>query len=81
MPVPTFVAFAAPPAQSSEAGEAIFTQKCSGCHTVGQGDKVGPDLDGVTRRRNAEWLTRWLLVQDEMLAEEDPFWLFLQDSS
>src|SRR3954469_2455908 len=30
---------------------AVFAKKCSGCHTFGHGDRVGPDLRGVTDRR------------------------------
>ena len=35
-------------------------------------DAVGPDLLGVTRNRDREWLTRWLSEPDKMLAEKDP---------
>ncbi|RME00260.1 MAG: cytochrome C, partial [Deltaproteobacteria bacterium] len=30
---------------------ARFAQQCSKCHTIGQGDRVGPDLKDVTKRR------------------------------
>jgi mono/diheme cytochrome c family protein len=36
-------AFAQPPVQE---GQQVFQQKCVGCHTIGQGDRVGPDLKG-----------------------------------
>lgn len=58
-------------AQDSSEGEAIFTEKCVGCHTVGGGDLVGPDLLGVTTRRDKAWLTRWIKEPDKMLAEGD----------
>lgn len=66
------VASAAPLPQSSDEGKEIFDQRCTSCHTVGGGDLVGPDLAGVTERRDIEWLKRWIAVPDEMLAEEDP---------
>jgi mono/diheme cytochrome c family protein len=47
-------------------GKASFEAKCVLCHSVGGGDKVGPDLKGVTRRHADEWLTRWLLAPDRM---------------
>jgi len=53
-------------------GEYLFGSRCSACHTLGQGDKVGPDLLGVTARRDRTWLTRYLLEPDKMLAEGDP---------
>jgi mono/diheme cytochrome c family protein len=33
---------------------------------------VGPDLKGVTTRRDRAWLTRWLSAPDQMLAQKDP---------
>jgi len=53
-------------------GQAVFEQNCVGCHTIGGGDMVGPDLQGVTELRDTEWLSRWLLEPDKMLAEGDP---------
>lgn len=64
---------AAPPGPSPEAGGKLFQQKgCAACHTIGQGDRVGPDLKGVTAQRKRAWLIRWLLEPDKMLAEKDP---------
>ena len=60
-------------AQDVSEGEKLFTEKgCSACHTVGGGDLVGPDLAGVTTRRDKEWLARWIEEPDEVLAEGDP---------
>ena len=47
-----FSAAAAINPQSVEEGRAIFDLKCKACHTVGSGDLVGPDLEGVTGRRD-----------------------------
>ncbi len=66
------LAQAAPPAQSPEEGHAIFEQKCAACHTIGSGNLVGPDLQGVTTQRDEDWLIRWLIAPDKMLAEKDP---------
>jgi nitrite reductase (NO-forming) len=52
-------------------GKADFESKCLACHSVGQGRKLGPDLAGVTRRRDDAWLTRWLKSPEKML-ESDP---------
>ena len=52
-------------------GKADFESKCLACHSVGQGRKLGPDLAGVTKRRNDAWLARWLKSPDKML-ETDP---------
>jgi mono/diheme cytochrome c family protein len=55
----------------AEKGKAAFQAKCVLCHSVGGGDKIGPDLRGVTRRHPDEWLTRWLLETDRM-QKSDP---------
>ena len=38
----------------------------------GQGDRIGPDLLGVTRRRERTWLARHVRVPDQMRTEHDP---------
>ena len=53
-------------------GEYFFQSQCSVCHSIGQGDKMGPDLAGVTARRDRAWLTRYITAPDKMLAEGDP---------
>lgn len=44
----------------TEPGVVLFRKLCSGCHTVGVGDRVGPDLLGVTERRDEEWIRRYI---------------------
>jgi mono/diheme cytochrome c family protein len=63
-----------PSRQSADDGGIIFQEQCVACHTVGQGDGVGPDLKGVTTRpgRDSDWLTRWISAPDELLAQGDP---------
>ncbi|HJN78262.1 MAG TPA: cytochrome c [Myxococcota bacterium] len=51
--------FVAGPA-AAETGEEIFTATCSACHTIGGGRLVGPDLAGVSERRDAEWLAKFV---------------------
>ena len=55
-----------------EAGVLLFQNRCSACHTIGKGDAVGPDLAGVTSRRDRDWLVRYLRAPDQMLAAQDP---------
>lgn len=59
-------------APSGEEGEKFFQQKCAACHTLGGGKLVGPDLQGVTTRRDLEWLARFIKAPDKMFAEGDP---------
>ncbi len=51
-------------------GKLDFESKCLACHSVGQGKKLGPDIAGVTKRRSAEWLTKWLKSPEKMLATD-----------
>jgi len=53
-------------------GEYLFGSRCSACHTIGQGEKIGPDLAGVTTRRDRGWLVRYVQQPDRLLAEGDP---------
>src|SRR5512139_3834629 len=45
---------------SAEAGEALFMEKCSPCHAIGGGRRVGSDLVGVTSCRDRDLRTRFI---------------------
>lgn len=45
---------------SADPGQVLFRKLCSGCHTVGVGDRVGPDLLGISERRDEEWIKRYI---------------------
>ena len=53
-------------------GQYLFSTRCAACHTIGNGDKVGPDLLGVTSVRDRAWLARIIAEPDKMIAEKDP---------
>lgn len=53
-------------------GRYLFAKECAACHTMGHGDKIGPDLAGVTERRDPEWLARYIVAPDKVLAAGDP---------
>ncbi|HET9580758.1 MAG TPA: multicopper oxidase domain-containing protein, partial [Usitatibacter sp.] len=48
-------------------GKLGFENKCLACHTIAGGDRVGPDLHNVTKRRDEAWLARWLKSPEQML--------------
>jgi len=52
-------------------GKLAFETKCVLCHSMGGGKKVGPDLQGVTKRHADAWLTKWLL-ETEKMQQSDP---------
>ena len=53
-------------------GEGLFFSGCAACHTIGEGIRVGPDLSGVTLRRDPAWLKEYLMAPDRLLARKDP---------
>jgi mono/diheme cytochrome c family protein len=57
---------------ASQDAAALFQVQCAACHTIGGGDGVGPDLEGVTTRRDRDWLVRWIADPAAMLADGDP---------
>ena len=68
-------ATAAPTDPVAQRGKLDFESKCLACHSIAGGDKLGPDLYGVTKRRDAAWLTRWMknpeqMMQTDALAKE-----------
>ena len=59
-------------AEGAAAGKLLFEQKCTACHTIGHGVRIGPDLQGVTARRSREWLLRFIAAPDRLIAAHDP---------
>jgi mono/diheme cytochrome c family protein len=57
---------------SQTGAAALFSTRCTGCHTFGKGDKVGPDLKGVTARRDRSWLLDWIRSPAAMIRSGDP---------
>ena len=62
----------ATPVKAAAAGEGFFQQRCAGCHTIGGGVKVGPDLQGVTDRREKAWLLSYVSEAANVKAKKDP---------
>jgi protein SCO1/2 len=58
--------------KAPDQGEYMFRTRCAACHTIGKGDSVGPDLAGLTSRREKAWVARYLHEPEKMLAEKDP---------
>src|SRR5262245_13671251 len=52
-------------------GKMMFDTRCLACHTIGRGPAIGPDLLGVTERREARWITSWLHSPEDVLAKDD----------
>jgi protein SCO1/2 len=64
--------YATVPTLALDRGEYTFRNHCAACHTIGGGNLVGPDLRGVTAKRDREWLTRFIVAPDRVIASGDP---------
>jgi protein SCO1/2 len=60
------------PLHIASPGQYLFGKECAACHTIGHGDKIGPDLKDVARLRDPVWLARYIAEPDKMLAAGDP---------
>ena len=52
-------------------GQYLFQSSCGACHSIGAGTRIGPDLAGVTTRREHSWLARYIQMPDKMQGEHD----------
>lgn len=52
-------------------GAYTFRTHCAACHTIGGGDRTGPDLLGVTSARDPEWLRRYVLNPNAVRSRGD----------
>src|ERR1700681_523869 len=60
------------PPSAADKGAYLFQTRCSACHTIGQGDSLGPDLLGVTAVRTRDWLAGMIAEPNQMLSKKDP---------
>ncbi|MEI6306267.1 MAG: cytochrome c, partial [Deltaproteobacteria bacterium] len=56
----------------ADPGKELFDKQCASCHSIGGGDGGGPDLKGVTEKRQTEWLVRVIVEPDKLTAAKDP---------
>ncbi len=65
----------APELRNISRGEQIFRTRCASCHSLNGNelaDALGPDLLGVTQKRDKQWLLDWLKAPGQMLKKKDP---------
>jgi mono/diheme cytochrome c family protein len=48
----------------------FFNAKCAACHTIGHGDRVGPDLKGVLSRHSKKWLAGYIANPDAYFSKD-----------
>ncbi|MBN1300647.1 MAG: c-type cytochrome [Melioribacteraceae bacterium] len=52
-------------------GEKIFQEKCTACHTIGEGKRVGPDLANITQIRDEQWLVKFIKSSQSLINAGD----------
>lgn len=57
---------------SAQDAEAQFRKSCMSCHTIGAGDKVGPELKGLAERRSKDWATGFMQAPGTLIERGDP---------
>lgn len=68
--VPQFVISTEP--RDIKRGEELFASKgCVACHQVRGGKLVGPNVGGVTARRDEAWIKKMILKPEVMLEEDE----------
>jgi cytochrome c2 len=50
-----------------------FRANCMNCHTIGGGRLTGPDLKDVTKRKDREWLAKFMANPKGMIDSGDPY--------
>ncbi|MCP3057941.1 cytochrome c [Myxococcus sp. K38C18041901] len=73
--IPLLALLAAPAAlaqSTARQGAQLFTQRCATCHSMGEGDRIGPDLHGVLERREEAWVTRFMKSPGALIDSGDP---------
>jgi nitrite reductase (NO-forming)/hydroxylamine reductase len=56
---------------AAQAGKTIFDTQCMACHSIGEGDRAGPDLKDLSKRRQKDWIVKWM--KDPVgMAKDDP---------
>ncbi len=53
-------------------GQALFAKTCASCHTIGRGERVGPDLAGLLQRRTRAWVADYLAAPNLVRKRQDP---------
>jgi len=59
-------------ANAQNEGKQLFEKNCAVCHKIGGGKLVGPELLGVTERREKAWLLKFIRNSKELIDAGDP---------
>ena len=65
------ILFFSNPSFGQTADDAKNFAQCKACHTIGGGKLVGPDLKGITERRDEAWLIKFIQNSQALVAAGD----------
>jgi len=54
----------------ADLGAEVFSSRCAACHGVTGEEKLGPNLAGVTQRRELPWIRDMILRPDSMTTDD-----------
>ena len=54
----------------ADLGADVFDRRCAACHALAGVEKLGPNLGGVTRRRELPWIRSMILRPDSMTRDD-----------
>jgi mono/diheme cytochrome c family protein len=57
--------------QANMPGATLFqTKNCSSCHTIGGGNSAGPDLKGLFKLHNEDWVRKMIMNPNKMTIKD-----------
>ncbi len=62
----------APAIGKRDDGEYLYRSLCANCHSVGDGDRIGPDLAVALGTRDRAWIAEYTLHPDVLRDKKDP---------
>jgi protein SCO1/2 len=62
----------AAPIKKPDTGQYLYSSLCANCHTIGGGDRIGPDLGIAVNVRERDWMTRYIASPEVMRQKNDP---------
>ena len=60
-----------PASQAQKDGKTVFENRCASCHKISNQDLVGPGLANVNKRREQEWLIKFIKSSQKLIKNGD----------
>ena len=60
-----------PASQAQKDGKTVFENRCASCHKISNQDLVGPGLANVNKRREQEWLIKFIKNSQKLIKNGD----------